>query len=192
MKKWLALILAAVMCLSFASCGNSNSDENITNESVSDNTNDKGSRNNPYTTNETISFTALYKGEKIDVTINVSDKILGKDEISELYRKNNFLSDWKETAMVTFKVSCSGNYDSEIYLEKIVEPIFVTAEMKEDAVQGTMKDDSLKSLLNIYTGVEYTVYEGTRNYTPDECKYLRLAYTDVNGNDADIWVELAK
>ena len=192
MKKFIAIFLAVVMCLSFVACGNSNSDENTKNDSMSDNTNGKGTRNNPYTTNETISYTALYKGENIDVTINVSDKILGKDEISELYRKNYISSDWTETAMVTFTVSCNGIYDSEIYLEKIVEPIFVTAEMKEDAVQGTMNDDSMKSLLNIYTGVEYTVYEGTRNYAPDECKYLRLAYTDVNGNDADIWVELAK
>lgn len=183
MKKIIAIFLAAVMCLSFVACDNGAS---------GDNANGKGSRNNPYTTNETISYTALYEGEKIDVNINVSDKILNSDEIGDLYRTNYISTNWVETAMVTFTVSCNGNYDGEIYLERIAEPILVTTEMKEDAVKGTMKDDSMHSLLNIYTGAEYTVYEGTYDYTPDECKYLRLKYTDVKGNDADIWVELSK
>lgn len=185
MKKLIALLMVVVLGVSLCACSGESND-----------TTGKGSRNNPYKIGETINFTADYEGSIIDVKLTVNDLVKGSDTIEKMYNDNGiYPQSGVEELLVDFTIFCEGDYDSDIYLEDLVDPILITTSMEEDAVRGTISDNKLDGLTTIYTGVEYNLYKrsGTfADFSADEYKYVRFEYENKKGEDADIWVELTK
>ncbi|MBQ3073406.1 MAG: hypothetical protein IJD19_01860 [Ruminococcus sp.] len=173
------LVLVLAMCL--CGCGDSAKDS-------------KGTRNDPYGMGETICFTADYEGTDIEVELTVNDLIKGSETIEKMYNDNDiYPQSGVEELLIEFTISCKGDYDSDIYLENLVDPILITDSMEEDAVRGNISDKNLDGLTTIYTGVEYQLYKSSDifgNFSADEYKYVRFEFENSKGEDTDIWVEL--
>lgn len=179
-------IIALITCLSIllmCLCGCSGTEDNTVE-------NTKGTREDPYKVGETINFTASYEGEDIDVTIIINKTILSEETIKNLYRDNNIIPNVYDHALVKLIFTCNGNYSDSINLEELVFPVEVTTDMREDACYGTIRDKDMNSISNVYTGANYELYEGSKEFEPNEYRYLRFEYKNSDGEKCSIWAEV--
>lgn len=62
---------------------------------------------------------------------------------------------------------------------------------KEDSARGTLCDDEMRNIYNLYSNQEYTLYR-TLGYTTEDNIYIKLkiSYEDDQKNKQSIWVNI--
>jgi hypothetical protein len=200
MKRITSILLALAMILSFCACGSNDnsSDEKKasqgSNETISsdEETNQKGTRSNPYNFNDEISITAKnpYNDYVVEYTLTLSE-LWGSSKIASEF------STYKIADRILVRGQVAVNCDStDDEINFGLAATYVTASLNEESASiQTYKEGELNNTLaTVYSGGTYDVmfFASNDGIALLDVSFLKISYTDSNGNNSNVWIELSE
>ena len=193
MKRIISKILILCMVVLLCACGK---------EEGYVSSNGKGTRDNPYQLGDKIEFKAQLSryedygepsGIGLDVAITFNESYYDND-VENLFLENDIiLSGLEPKQLLNFTVTVDGDYDESIYAEDLFFVSGLTEDLKEDEVGGTLLDDELEGITDIYTGVDYSLYRELGDSGDEDIyKYATITFEDMNNEQHTIWIDITQ
>ena len=159
-------------------------------------------RDNPYQLGDKIEFKAQLSGYEdygepsgigLDVAITFNESYYDND-VENLFLENDIiLSGLEPKQLLNFTVTVDGDYDESIYAEDLFFVSGLTEDLKEDEVGGTLLDDELEGITDIYTGVDYSLYRELGDSGDEDIyKYATITFEDMNNEQHTIWIDITQ
>jgi hypothetical protein len=194
MKKLKRLLIIVMMLMLLTAC------QTTENGNVKSETNNKGTRENPYEISDTIDLdeiTPIYPYGKLDgctfqLKFTVDQAYSPQEGISIKKQKYDSFTA-VPAAAVRFELD--GDYSDEINWCEVFKVSILSEEMETYSYSSFEDCDDLSEKSKIYTGFEYSYYALTNHDTSSNetpvSKYLVLEYADSNAETHSLYILLA-
>ncbi len=193
MKQVIRALFSIILVCSLCSCTQSKNpvdtqeNSNI-NASVST-TDNIGTRSSPYNFTDSITIVTKdpYNDNQIEYTINLKE-LWGSDKVSTEFPSYN-LDQILVRGQIT--VNCDST-DDEINFG--LRATYVTSSLNEEAasIQTYKKDELNNHLRTVYSGGSYDIiiFGVNDGMGALDIPLLKIGYTDIDGNNANVWIQL--
>lgn len=201
MKRLSVFSVVTMLMISLVACNVSESgnESNNSSNNAAFESDDKGTRSNPYKIGEKIEIadiSTVYDMEEYeDIEFGLSfcvDQSYSPDEGIRLKETRYDTFTAVPAAKITFKLT--GNYDDELTWTNIFSVFVITDEMETHKFSSFEGIDDFSNIRTIYTGEEYTyhvltAHDTKTNITPVS-KYLVLEYRNTNKETHSLYFSL--
>lgn len=201
MKRLSMFLIITMMMICLVACGGSENSNKANDDSntTSFESDDKGTRSNPYEMGEKIEITGIstvydieeYKDIEFGLSFCV-DQSYSPDEGIKLKETRYDTFTAVPAAKITFELT--GNHDDELTWANIFSVFVITDEMETHKFSSFEDIDDFSNIGTIYTGAEYTYYvltaHDTKTNTTPVSKYLVLEYRDTNKETHTLYFSL--